>query len=69
MSDILERLRDWPRMTPPLCKDAADEIERLRAALRPFALDVGAVSLSRALGHITREDLLRARDALTGGKE
>lgn len=28
------------------------ENERLRAALKPFALDVGAVSLSKALGHI-----------------
>lgn len=33
------------------------------AALKPFAIHVGAVSLSKALSHITREDLLRARDA------
>ena len=30
MTDIVERLRDWPRMTPVACKEAADEIERLR---------------------------------------
>ncbi len=32
--DIVERLRDWPRMTPVACKEAADEIERLRQLLR-----------------------------------
>lgn len=37
---------------------ASGEIGRLRTALRPFALDVGAVSLSKALGHISRQDLL-----------
>lgn len=40
------------------------EIEQLKAALQPFALNVNAVSLRDALGHITREDLLRARAAL-----
>jgi hypothetical protein len=43
---------------------ARAEIERLRAALKPFAKRVGAVSLSAALGHITREHLLEARRAL-----
>ena len=47
-----------------LCVQGAAEIERLRAALKPFAIDVGAVSLSKALGHIGREDLLRAKAAL-----
>jgi hypothetical protein len=36
----------------------------LRAALEPFTRNVESVSLSGALGHITREDLWRARDAL-----
>lgn len=44
--------------------EMATEIERLQAALKPFALNVKAESLSDALGHITREDLLRARAAL-----
>jgi hypothetical protein len=30
MSGIVERLRDWPRVTPGACMEAADEIERLR---------------------------------------
>jgi hypothetical protein len=30
MTDIVQRLRDWPRMTPVACREAADEIERLR---------------------------------------
>ena len=42
------------------------ENERLRAALKPFALDVNARSLAEALGHITREHLLDARAALSG---
>lgn len=53
------------------CVEAADEIERLRSllakareALVPFAMDVGAVSLSRALGHVTRDHLLAAKAAL-----
>jgi hypothetical protein len=47
--------------------DLAKEVETaiglirdMRIALAPFALDPGAESLSKALGHITREDLLRA---------
>ena len=40
--------------------------EELRTALEPFARNVESVSLSGALGHITREDLWRARDALKG---
>lgn len=40
------------------------KVERLEAALQPFALNVKAVSLRDALGHISREDLLRARAAL-----
>jgi hypothetical protein len=45
-------------------REAADEIERLRAALEPFARNVYAVSLSEALGHIEREHLHNARAAL-----
>jgi hypothetical protein len=37
MTDLEERLRDWPRMTPAACKEAADEIERLTAALAELA--------------------------------
>ena len=40
MTDIVERLRDnlgWPNME--LCVEAADEIERLRAALQEIADD------------------------------
>jgi hypothetical protein len=40
------------------------EIEHLRAALMPFAKNANAVSLSDALGHISREDLERAKEAL-----
>jgi hypothetical protein len=37
MTDIVARLRDWPRMTPAACKEAADEIERLRNMLDKIA--------------------------------
>ncbi|WP_439392602.1 hypothetical protein ACRQ5Q_24590 [Bradyrhizobium sp. PMVTL-01] len=36
MQDIVERLRYW-LSDNPACVEAADEIERLRDALRPFA--------------------------------
>ena len=39
------------------------EIARLRAALEPFGRNARAESLSAALAHITREDLLEAWDA------
>ena len=49
-----------------------DELEEARAylrtamdALEPFALNADAISLSSALGHVTREHLLAARDLLT----
>ncbi len=45
----------------PLCM--ADEIKRLRAALEPFQRHVDSVSLSGALGHVTREHLWEARHA------
>jgi hypothetical protein len=41
-----------------------DALAKAREALKPFALNPGAVSLSKALGHISREHLLAARDAL-----
>jgi prefoldin subunit 5 len=44
--------------------DLEARIEALEAALKPFAQNVKAVSLSKALGHITREHLLNARAAL-----
>lgn len=56
---IVKPVRDW--------HGQADEIERLRAALRPFAAawynDNGDVTIST--GHITRADYARANDALT----
>ena len=47
MMDIVERLRAKPPkgfVTSPLMIEAADEIERLREALRPFA-ELGAAML------------------------
>ncbi len=41
-----------------------NQLAKLREALKPFALNGGAISLSKALGHITREHLLAAREAL-----
>jgi hypothetical protein len=60
-ADEIERLRRLLEMSYP---EQHAEIERLRAALEPFARNVNSLSLSGALGHITREDLWRARDAL-----
>ena len=37
MTDIVTRLRDDYQKTPELCVEAADEIERLQAALTPNA--------------------------------
>jgi multidrug resistance efflux pump len=45
-------------------EQAQARIKVLEAALQPFAQNVKAVSLSKALGHITREHLLKARAAL-----
>ncbi len=45
------------------------EVARLRKALEPFARRVQSISLSGALGHILREDLWRARDALQEKKD
>lgn len=50
-------------MTPPASREGL--LDTVADALKPFALNVGAVSLSGALGHISREHLLAARDALT----
>jgi hypothetical protein len=46
-----------------------NEREALRAALKPFARMVNAESLFMSLAHITREDLLRARDAFYGKQD
>jgi DNA mismatch repair protein MutH len=68
---IVELRKKWEELV-----DAKWKIERLRAlnaelmeALRPFASRANAQSLSDALGHITREDLLRARVAITKAEE
>ena len=37
MTDIVKRLRDWVEHDEDLFEEAADEIERLREALTPFA--------------------------------
>ena len=66
----MTELREMPSSLNDACRklDAAyAEIESLRAALKPFALRPGAVSLSKAMGHITREDLIRANDAYQQG--
>jgi hypothetical protein len=42
------------------------EIAFLREALKPFARNVDAPSLDEALEHITREDLKRAKEMLSG---
>jgi outer membrane protein TolC len=48
-----------------IAKKSRAEIERLRAALEPFQRNVESLSLSGALGHIGREELLNARRAYT----
>ena len=51
------------------CVSLVNERDAAREALKPFARNVGALSLGKALGHITREDLHRARAAYEkGGK-
>lgn len=50
------------RLLRAMCASAEREVVDLRAALEPFGRNAGAESLSEALGHIGREDLLRARD-------
>jgi hypothetical protein len=50
----------------PICLRA--EVERLQAALEPFARKADSLSLSEALGHIEREHLRAARRALEEGK-
>jgi outer membrane protein TolC len=67
MDDLVVRLRAMPSSLNDALRtmdEAADRIEALEAALQPFAQNVKAVSLSNALGHITREHLLNARAAL-----
>jgi hypothetical protein len=66
MNDIVERLRDDRYFGFDMRCEAAAEIERLRAALKPFARKADAVSLSEALGHIEREHLRQARRVLEG---
>ncbi len=48
----------------PPAKAAGDVRAAVIEALRPFALNPGAISLSAALGHIGREHLLAAKAAL-----
>ena len=54
---------DW--MTRAHQPQGGDALAKAREALKPFALNPGAVSLSKALGHISREHLLAAKDALS----
>ena len=69
MSDLIERLRGWPLSvngphTDKLCDEAADEIERLRAVLKPFADAHHAMSTPNQIidpyEHITLHDLRMA---------
>ena len=70
MSDLVERLRfnataGIPDFTNSrLLDEAADRIEALEAALKPFAMNADAPSISKALGHISREHLWAAEAAL-----
>jgi hypothetical protein len=64
MSDLVTHFRGHQPISDELALEAADRIEALEAALKPFAQNAKAVSLSKALGHITREHLLNARAAL-----
>ena len=41
---------------------AIKRIERLKSALEPFGRNASAKSLVDALGHITREDMERAKE-------
>ncbi len=52
----------------PVSRHQEAEIYRLRTALEPFARKANAPSLAEALGHISREDLLRAQAALKNEK-
>lgn len=66
MSDIVERLRTIPRSSLPIgvawnaCDDAADEIEKLRAALQSVldACDQGW-KVERSVGGMTVEGQMR----------
>jgi hypothetical protein len=44
--------------------NSVDAIALAIKALEPFALNPGAISLSAALGHISRENLLAAKEAV-----
>jgi len=72
MSDIVKRARsaaNWSATHQALLNELADEIERLRAALTPFAKMAdqvdewrkGAVAFT---GHFDANDLRRAREVL-----
>jgi hypothetical protein len=55
MTDIVERLRDWPNCTPVTCKEAADEIERLRAET------VHQRNVIAAEGYMTPEEIAASK--------
>jgi len=76
MSDIVERLRQWPNLCPD-AEEAADEIERLRAALKPFAdaydavgewgpNNTSAARLTQLRTRVMVIDFINARRALEG---
>ena len=67
MTDIVERLRNVAVLEwcEPMCVEAADEIERLRAALRDIAS--GRYSNMMLPTHPPQDPaVVRARDALIG---
>jgi hypothetical protein len=72
LEKIIDLLESNARIQAKLLADTGRERDEIRIqlvtarlALKPFALNVGAISLSKALGHITREHLLAAKAAFT----
>jgi len=68
MTDIRDRLRDLEALTPnevveSIARDAADEIERLRALLKEVT------DAYEGTEYYSSELLKKAREALTGRKE
>lgn len=54
--------QDSRDLTAQRFRTCFNEIEKLRVALEPFGRHVGAESLVKALGHITRDDIERAKE-------
>jgi len=63
MTDIVARLRDWPRMTPAACKEAADEIERLMSEREAMQ---AAIATLKARSEEYANEIEQLRAALQG---